>query len=231
MRTLIYVPIIHTSIDLGSMAEDVSQKSIANLGEDLWTKHRKTIENFWDSISNYFDSTDVRGMKIYQDGMVGEAEVGQTIVENTAKAGSKNYQLVSKLLERGAELIKTEDFKLVKQEYDALLAITQANSIIRKIIAFIKYKLVKTALLRKRDVFISTRIDQTLKPGEKAILFIGAYHTIKERLPEDIQVKEIKDVNKVRRYHKLLPFYNRNKNEFNELSNYLTSEIVVFPSE
>ncbi len=226
MRTLIYVSIIHTSADLGSIAEDVTKRGIANLGEEIWTKHRKTVEGFWDVISHYFDSLDVKGVKLYQDGMIAEDDVGKKIVEDTAKAGSKNYQLVLRLLERGAVMVKTEDFKLVKQEYDRLLAITQAKSTTRKIIAFARYKLLKGVLLSKRDHFIARRIDQTLEEDEKAILFLGALHKIKKKLPKDIRVGEIKDSSKVRKYQKLLPFYNRHKEQFDELGKYLISEIT-----
>lgn len=226
MRTLIYVPVIHTSADLGSMAKDVTNRGIANLGEEIWTKHRKTVEGFWDAIAHYFDSLDVKGMKLYQDGMITEDEIGMKIVEDTAKAGSKNYQLLLRLLNRGAVLVKTEDFKLVKQEYDRLLAITQAKSTIRKIIAFAKYKLLKAILLNKRDSFIARRIDQTLEEDEKAILFLGALHKIKKKLPKDIRVREIKDSSKVRKYQKLLPFHNRHKKRFDELGEYLVSEVT-----
>jgi len=226
MRTLIYVPVIHTSADLGSMAKDISKRGIRDLGEEIWTKHRKTVEGFWGTISDYFDSIDVNGMKIYQDGMVAEDEVGKQIAEDTAKAGSKNYQLILKLLERGAVLMKTEDFKLVKQEYDRLLAITQAKSITRKIIAFVKYKLVKAILLNKRDAFIAKRIDETLGPDEKGILFIGAFHKIKKRLPKTIQVKEIKNADKVRMYQRLLPFHSKYRKQFDKLGGYLVSEVV-----
>jgi pheromone shutdown protein TraB len=227
MRTLIYVPVIHTSADLGSIAKEVAKRGIRDLGQELWEKHRKTVEGFWDVVSDYFDSIDVKDMKIYQDGMVAEDEVGKKIAEDTAKAGSKNYQLILKLLDRGAVLVKTEDFKLVKKEYDRLLAITQAKSITKKIIAFIKYKLVKVILLNRRDNFIANRIEQTLKAEEKAILFIGAFHNIKKRLPKDIQIKEVKDAAKVKRYQKLLPFYNKNGKQFDELGRYLVSEITL----
>ena len=226
MRTLIYIPVIHTSADLGSIAKEVAKRGIRDLGQELWEKHRKTVEGFWDVVSDYFDSIDVKDMKIYQDGMVAEDEVGKKIAEDTAKAGSKNYQLILKLLDRGAVLVKTEDFKLVKKEYDRLLAITQAKSITKKIIAFIKYKLVKVILLNRRDNFIANRIEQTLKAEEKAILFIGAFHNIKKRLPKDIQIKEVKDAAKVKRYQKLLPFYNKNGKQFDELGKYLVSEVV-----
>ena len=226
MRTLIYIPVIHTSADLGSIAKEVAKRGIRDLGQELWEKHRRTVEGFWDVVSDYFDSIDVKDMKIYQDGMVAEDEVGKKIAEDTAKAGSKNYQLILKLLDRGAVLVKTEDFKLVKKEYDRLLAITQAKSITKKIIAFIKYKLVKVILLNRRDNFIANRIEQTLKADEKAILFIGAFHNIKKRLPKDIQIKEVKDAAKVKRYQKLLPFYNKNGKQFDELGKYLVSDVV-----
>jgi DNA-binding protein len=226
MRTLIYIPVIHTSADLGSIAKEVAKRGIRDLGQELWEKHRKTVEGFWDVVSDYFDSIDVKDMKIYQDGMVAEDEVGKKIAEDTAKAGSKNYQLILKLLDRGAVLVKTEDFKLVKKEYDRLLAITQAKSITKKIIAFIKYKLVKVILLNRRDNFIANRIEQTLKAEGKAILFIGAFHNIKKRLPKDIQIKEVKDAAKVKRYQKLLPFYNKNGKQFDELGKYLVSDVV-----
>lgn len=221
MRTLIFVPVIHTSADLGSLGKDVDKYGIADLGEDFWKMHGKTIEGFWDTISHYFDSIDVAGMKIYQDGMVADGEVGREIVEAGIKSGSKNYEIVLRLIRRGAILVKTEDFKFVKEERDRLLAITQTKSIIKKLLAFIKYKLVKNRLLNERDRFIAKRIDETLNQGERGLILIGAYHNIKKRLPRDIQIREIKDIQKVRKYQKMLPFYKKNKERFEELGKYL----------
>jgi len=227
MRTLIYVPIIHTSADLGSIAENVTKRGVASLGEEIWTKHRKTVEGFWDAMSRYFDSVDVKGMKVYQDGMVAEDEVGRKIVEETSKAGSKNYQLVSKLLERGAVLVKTEDFKLVKEEYNRLLAITQAQSAISKIIALVRYKLVKCRLLNKRDAFIAKQIEDTLEPAEQGILFIGASHRVGKRLPISVKIVEVKSSEKVRRYQKLLLCHKKYREQFEELGKYLVSEVSL----
>lgn len=230
MRTLIYVPIIHTSADLGSLAKDVNKRGRADLGEEVWKEHIKTIEGFWDVISIYFNFIDVSGMKIYQDGMVADGEVGQKIVEEGLKSKSKNYEIVSRLLQKGAILVKTEDFKLVKEERDRLLAITQAKSINQKVFAFIKYKLVKGRLLNKRDKFIAKRVDETLKKGEAGIVFVGAYHNIKKRLPQDIQILEIKDTDKVREYQRLLPFYNKHKERLEELSRYLQEGVINYPT-
>jgi len=225
MGELIYVPVIHMSADLGSIAKQVDKRGVADLGEEVWKKHIKTVKGFWDAVSHYFDSIDVSGMKIYQDGMVADGKVGQKIVEEGIKSGSKNYELVLGLLKRGAILIKTEDFKFVKEERDRLLAIIEAKPVIQKLISFIKYKLVKNRLLSKRDKFIAKSIEETLKHNEKGVLFIGAYHNIKRRLLKNIQIREIKDVAKVKEYQRMLPFYNKNKERFEELGRYLVSEI------
>jgi len=225
MRTLIYVPVIHTSADLGSLANDVAKRGITDLGEDIWAKHKAVVETFWDAISVYFDSIDVSGMKIYQDGMIADGAVGQRIVEESAKSGSRNYELVASLLKRGAVLVKTEDFKLVKEERDRLVALTQARSLVQRITAYIKYMLVKSRLLRKRDKFIAKRIDEALSQHEVGIIFIGAYHNIKKRLPGDINVIEIKNTTRIREYQTLLPFYRKHKERFEELAKYLVSEV------
>jgi len=232
MRKLIYVPIIHMSADMGSIAKQVDKRGIAGFGEEFWKRHRETISGFWNVISDYFDYIymDVcnrKKMKIYQDGMIAEREVAQRIVEEGIKSGSKNYELVLRLLKQGAVLVKTEDFKLVKEELDRLLAITKSKSTSKKLIAFIKYRLIKNRLLNKRDEFISGRIDETLNQDETGILFLGAYHNIKKKLPKDIQIIEVKDREKVMEYQKLVPFYNKNKERFEELSRYLILPVKV----
>lgn len=227
MKRLIYVPIIHMSADLGSIAKEVDKRGIAGFGEEFWKKHRETISGFWDSIVKYFANLEVKDFKIYQDGMVTDGEVGQKIVEEGIKAGSKNYEIVADLLERGAILVQTEDFKLVKEERDRLVAITQAKSTAQKIIAFIRYKLLKNRLLNKRDKYIAKRIDETLHEDQTGIIFIGAYHNIEHKLSRDIQIREIKNTQKVRDYQRLLPFWHKNKKQFEELGRYLISKVEV----
>ena len=230
MRKLIYVPIIHMSADMGSIAKQVEEKGIASFGEEFWKGHRETISGFWDVISDYFDyigACNRKKMKIYQDGMIAEREVGKKIIEEGIKSGSKNYELVLRLVNRGAVLVKTEEFKLVKEELDRLLAITKAKSTSKKLFAFIKYKIIKNKLLKKRDKFISKRIDKTLKDDEVGILFLGAYHNIKNKLSADIQIIELKDREKVAEYQRFLPFYSKNKERFEELGRYLISPVKV----
>jgi hypothetical protein len=225
MRTLLYVPIIHTSADLGSLAEDVDRKGLENFGENIWRDHLSTIDGFWDALFLYFDSINVSGAKIFQDGMIADGDVGLKIIREGEKAGSKNHRLVSKLLQRGAILMKTEDFTLVKKERDRLLKMIRAKTSAEKIFGLIIYKLTKKTLLKQRDEYIAQRIDQALKEGETGILFIGAYHHVQPRLPRDIKIKEIKETRKIKEYQSLLPFYHKNKKRFEDLSGYLVAEI------
>jgi len=227
MKKLIFVPIIHMSVDLGSIAEQVNKKGIAALGEEFWKKHRETVSGLWDSIIKYFSGLEVKNFKLYQDGMVADGEVGQKIVNEVARAGSKNYEVIEDLLRRGAILVQTENFTLVKKERDRIIKITLAKTISEKLIAYLKYRLTKNRLLDKRDDYIAKRINETLKDGETGILFIGAYHNIKKRLAKNICVKEIKDARKLKEYQGLLPFYNKHKRRFEKLSGYLISKVEV----
>jgi len=227
MKKLIYVPIIHMSADLGSIANHVDKRGIAVFGEEFWKKHRETISGFWDSIVKYFSNLEVNDFKIYQDGMVADAEVGQKIVEEGVKSGSKNYEIIDDLLKKGAVLVKTEDFALVKEERDRIVKITQAATTTQKLIAYLKYKLAKNRLLKKRDNYIAKRIDETLDYGETGILLIGAYHDIIPKLAKDIQVIEVKEARKISRYQNLLLSARKNKLEFEELNKYLISPVTL----
>lgn len=226
MKKLIYVPVIHMSADLGSIAKYVDKRGVAGFGEEFWKQHRETISGLWDSIFEYFSGLEVKGFKIYQDGMVADGEIGKKIVEEGIKAGSKNYEIIDDLLKKSAILVKTEDFALIKEERDRIVKITQAKTTPQKLIAYLKYKLAKNRLLKKRDNYIAKRIDETLDCGETGILFLGAYHGIIPKLAKIIQVIEVKEVRKISRYQNLLLSVRKNKLEFEELNKYLISPVT-----
>jgi hypothetical protein len=226
MRQLYYVPVIHTSADLGSLGKTVSQRGEAGLGVEPWQEHLRVVNGFWDAIARYFRSLNVAGMKLYQDGMVAEGDVGATIVAAGAAAGSKNYLLVQDLMHREAILVKTEDFHLVKEELDRLVQVTSARSAAQKLVALAKYRMVRDRLLHKRDRFIAARIAESLAPGETGILFIGAYHHVRAELPKDIAVHEVKETVKVREYHNLVRFGDRRRTRIEALGRYLVAEIT-----
>lgn len=227
MRTLLYVPLIHTAADLGSLASDVSQRGIEGLGEEVWKKHLETVDSFWNSLVVYFDALEVSGVKLYQDGLVANGEMGRKIVEEGRKRGSKNYEIISGLIQRGAVLVKTEDLALVKKERDCLVEITGAPTRTKKLLAYINYLRIKNRLLEKRDRYIAGRINETLNAGGTGILFIGAYHNIIPLLEKDIRVGEIKEVKKVRAYQKVFLHGRKNKEDFEALSRYLVAPVAI----
>ena len=224
MRRLLYAPIIHTEADLGSVGEDIAKRGLREFGEALWKRHQETVLGFWDVIARYFDSIEVSGSKIFQDGMAADGELGITIVKEAVKTGSRNYRIVSELIRKGALLVKTEDINLVREERDWILRITQAKNRAQKLEAAMKYEVAKNSLLDKRDKFVAKQINDTLQEGEMGILFIGAFHHVRKWLEKDVHVEELKDINKVREYQKLLPFYSINKERVEKLRTHLMDE-------
>jgi hypothetical protein len=211
--------------DLGTLSVEITERGIKGVGEEVWKKHVDTIEGFWNSLKRYFDMLEVSGFKLYQDGLVANGEMGLKIVEEGLKSGSKNYEIISRLIQKDAVLVKTEDLALVKKERDHFIDLTKAKTKREQLTSYLKYKLSKNHLLKKRDRFIAERINETLKEGETGILFIGAYHNIIPMLDKDIRINEIKKINKVREYQRLLPFHKKYKEQFEELSRYMVSAV------
>jgi len=169
MKKLLYVPIIHMKADLGSVADTIDKRSSQVCGKERWNRHKKAVSGFWDSIANYFELLEASNLKIYQDGLMIDGEVGKKIIEEGASKGSKNHKIVLKLMEKGAKIMKTEDITLLKEEYNSLIKLSQTKSPIEKILVYMGYKLRKNPLMRKRDKFIAKRINETLQDGEVGV--------------------------------------------------------------
>ena len=202
MRELYLVPILHMSADMGSLASSLDETAKAEFGKEVWQKHKEAVSSFWDSIGQFFDAMNVKGFKIYQDGMVADGADGLRIIREGIIQGSKNFEIIGKLLQRGAMLVKTEDLVLVKQEYAYIAKIAHSKSPKEKEVWALRYKVAQGRLLRQRDDFIAKTIEVTLGEGDTGILFIGAYHDILSRLPGDIQVAQVRDITKVREYQR-----------------------------
>lgn len=228
-RKLYLVPIIHMGADMGSMASTLDKTATAELGRELWQRHKETVSGFWDAIALFFDSLDVNGFRVYQDGLVADRTEGMTIVRQGTSQGSKNYELIGRLLARGAVLMKTENHSLVRQEHLYLTKMTSSKSSREREVAALRYRLAQGKLLRQRDDFIANRINETLGQGETGILFVGAYHDVIPRLASDIEVTQLKDVERVREYHSALLRSRRYEQSLQKLSDYLVSPISDIP--
>jgi hypothetical protein len=228
MRKLFFVPIIHSPADMGTLGIVLSDTSAAVLGRELWDRHSRTISLFWESIARFFLSDGIIAAKIYQDGLVAAGADGLKIVNEGVKKGSINFAIISALLQKGAALIQTEDIALVQKEYSYLKKITSAGSNREKETALSRYKLAQTALLADRDKYIAGKVESTLKDGETGVLFIGAYHEVLSRLPADINIVQVKDLNKVRQYHHLLSNFSiKTRDPYQQLADYLAAPVPV----
>lgn len=225
-RTLIYVPIIHTDPDLGSLASDVEEKAVRLLGE-RWKGHKRIIEQYWKEIFKYFKDQDVRNFKIFQDSLpVGGEVLALKLVDKLAKTGSPNYRLLKRLTDQGAILQKTEDVALLKQEYQLTKELIAKKPLLLAFLSFLNYKLKKERLLKARDNFIAQQINQKLEKEETGICFLGAYHEVLPKLAMDINIVFFKKPEKVKKYYQYLSKKRKERNnKLGALACYLTRPI------
>jgi len=176
MRKLLHIPIVHTPEDMGSHRAAVKKEYIAKHGLSKWNDHNKIVDKFWQELGKILLTlpVDYTIVKVYQDGLpVFDREL--ELVEELAKAGSRNYQIILKLLGRGATVVGTEDPNLLIEERNRL---NQNGNV--------GYSY--DDLMERRDKYIVQRIVTTLNVGEIGILLIGALHRATDKLPKDIQV-------------------------------------------
>jgi hypothetical protein len=197
MRRLIYVPIIHTAADLGSLAEEIEERTKAVFGDADWQKHKEAVNLYWQEIYDYWEQQNIPGLKIFQDGMPVDGLAGENIVKSMAHNGSINYKIVEQLIDKGAKLVQTEDAELLKEEYFLTRDLTKSDPTSISPQALSQYKSRKDWLLKARDTYIARRIDENLEDGETGVCFLGAGHQILSRLPKTIEVITLKDPEKV----------------------------------
>ena len=222
-RTLIYIPIIHTDPDLGSLAADIEEKAARLIGS-YWGEHKKTIEGYWKEIRKYLERKEIADVIIFQDGLPGGGEIAQVIIDRLAQTGSPNYKLLKFFTKRGAYVQKTEDPELLKQEYQLTKDLVARKNLISAIFAFLKYKLKKNKLLVARDEYITKQINQNLKEGKTGICFLGAYHDVLSKLASDIKIVLVKNPDKVKEYYQRLT-NGETVGAINDLARYLTKPI------
>lgn len=187
-RTLIYLPIIHTQADMGALQESVAAATIAKLGRAGLARKAGAIDRVWTEIEAAIAALDLSfdRVRLYQDGLPvcgREAE----IVTDLAQADSRNHQLLLRLMAQGASLMGTESADLLVQEYQAAKQSLTVRPPRSAGVAAAR-RAASDSLLKRRDQFIAQRINDTLKPGETGILFLGMLHALERYLQPDIKV-------------------------------------------
>jgi hypothetical protein len=194
MRRLVYVPIVHTMVDMGSQAQTLKEESIRQLGAEQWQKSRRVIEEIWKGIREKLLTLQLpwERLRIYQDGLPlsgKELEIAQEV----AAQGSQNYQIVIELVRKGARLMGTESPELLTREYAHVKRIAEARNDAERGEARRGYAAESAEILKERDAFIARRIAETLEEGEVGLLFLGMMHEVDRLLPEEIRVEFLFD--------------------------------------
>jgi hypothetical protein len=185
---LIYLPIVHTEDDMGALKESVARASLEKMGRAGLARKTAAIDQIWTEIEGAIDALALPfdRVRLYQDGLpVCGREV--EIVTELAQAGSRNHQLLRRLMAQGAVLMGTESGDLLVQEYQLAKQSLTAKPPRAAGVAAQRRALSET-LLQRRDQFIAQRLNDTLKDGETGILFLGMLHALERYLDPDVEV-------------------------------------------
>lgn len=175
-RSLIYVPVLHSPEDMGSLARSLPPPD----------DYVAQVARYWDRVGAEFHSMrrTWRGVHVYQDGL---PDARQDIVARVvADVDSPNYRLLRWLASQGADVVGTEDPVLLQEEYELLKA-SLADEAARHVYAARAAK-----LLDERDGYIAARIGATLPAGATGVLFIGLQHNVARVLPPDFEVTSLR---------------------------------------
>ncbi len=189
-RRIFYFPIIHSQSEMGNLGQSILKATQKKLGRRGWRRKLDLVGQFWSSVEKivlHDLALPYAKTRVYQDGLPicdKEAE----IVEDIAKKGSPNHQLLLRLKEKGATIMGTESADLLIQEYQLAKKLLGAKNPQESLRLKAEQKETSDVLLEKRDAFIAERIGQTLQAGETGLLFLGMLHNPVARLPPDIQV-------------------------------------------
>ncbi len=185
-RKLVYIPIIHTATDMGTLGASIRGKKLSTLGRQGLTRSAVVVEKMWERIEGVTARLPLTQgtVRLYQDGLP-VCGHEREIVSELAGAGSRNHRLLLELEARGATLMGTESPDLLIEEYQLATA-TFASCATLKTSASQQH--LRDSLLEKRDRFIARRINTTLAAGESGILFLGMLHEAAKYLDSDIDI-------------------------------------------
>jgi len=183
MRELIYAPIVHTEVDMGTLSESAKREYISRYGNEKWEQHVTIIGEMWVGLRKKIFSMNLpyERLRIYQDGLpVCGKEV--EIVREIAGRGSPNHRIVMELIEKGARLEGTEDPALLVEEYKNIQKLYTSSTAEERLKALEDFKRSAEGSLVRRDNYIARRIDSTLGENEFGLLFIGLQHAVNKYL-------------------------------------------------
>jgi hypothetical protein len=188
-RTLIYIRIIHSQVDMGAFSNSLRRVALEKFGEAAWKRKVNRIEEMWKETEKFIQSLSLsyEKVRLYQDGLPVCGREDE-IVSEVARAGGWNYRLLLHLMKKGATIMGTESPELLVEEYELMKEVLAEGDASREDRNEPQPKALSESLLERRDQFMADRIHSTLQSGETGILFLGMLHSLEKRLPKDMQV-------------------------------------------
>ncbi len=180
MARLIYVPVMHSIVEMGTAGPAYQAAFVARFGEQKWRDRAEQFDEVWRVVEEAIAALhlDLKAVKLYQDSLpVCGAEAA--LVSELAAQGSRNHLLLERLMDGGAALVGAESPALLLEEYRLLQSEDRSEA-------------QEAALLDQRDRFIAGRIEETLGEDETGLLFMGALHHVAKFLPSRIRVEYLR---------------------------------------
>ncbi|MEK7083794.1 MAG: hypothetical protein AAB932_01010, partial [Patescibacteria group bacterium] len=113
-------------------------------------------------------------------------------IERLAGNGSRNHQLILKLMEQGAKPEGTESMELLLREHDLLNVLLMKKSGAEQAAAMAEYQAKSRELLKVRDGFIFHRIKSALLQEDGVpLVFMGVMHRLDKLLEKDFLISHI----------------------------------------
>jgi hypothetical protein len=222
LRRLLLVPIVHDPADMGTAGLGLLRQTLRLTGEQRWAAHERVLSQFWQRVGEHLRTFEAGRLGVYQDGLPAGGDIGRRIVAEAAARGSRNHELVLELIDRGAELRRTEDVALLLREQ----ARTRLEAAGGSRMAGGAGLLPPDRLLAERDGAMARNIAASLAEGEIGVLFVGAQHEVERLLPEDVAVEPVKDPRRVAAYLSAL-FLPGEDAAFTRLGEYLAAPVEV----
>ena len=152
-------------------------------GQESPEEYLEKFNRYWNQVEDKISSLELKLGKVsrlYHEMVPSGGEDGIKVIK---ELNIKSYEVISNRLDKGAQLEAAEENDLLVEliDWSRCLSVGLQN---QKVFTTVYESYTETA--RKRNEFITRRIDETLKPDEIGILFMREGHEL--QFPEDIRV-------------------------------------------
>jgi hypothetical protein len=149
-------------------------------------EYSEKFELYWQQVSDHVSRLEEslgKVQRVYHESIFVGGEEGLEILE---KLNASSCGIAREKCHNGAQLEETDDRELVEESMDWERCLL-LGFMSQKVARMVSESYIETS--RKRYEHIAKRIDETLKAGERAILFISERHRL--QFPKDAQIFSI----------------------------------------